>query len=350
MDFEYTTFWHWFRGGGGTEHALVPTDDVIVYAYHLAPHGLQAQRSGDRGEAAPFVRGRVQAFRVREGDALFARDRQLFEHGAYAVLDSDALLKPNPPTASPEDQRRRDAALSKKRLYVVAPTWVPERRVMMADHFTFVVNHPKPAKQTHAGAAERSSSENRDRKPLKLHFTEYLHSASTMIFRRGETKNYLPLRFHLGDYAHFQRTQLQPAFRQGALGPALHDLLTRPYGSTVVAGGARRRKQAPPRGRNRAAEAAERLEEAGSPRTFADLWRVLPLQQLVMFGVRRGAHVHFTVDALPRVPHVPGTLTPAAAFQLSIEDAGDEDRVREAATHAMADWHWEDFVLGGDDL
>ncbi len=363
MDFHYATFWRWFHGN--PEGALEPTDDIIVYSYHLDPDGLRVHHQGPQGasqpvvasrvseedQVHPFKQGRVNVFRVRDSDPLLrgpARSR--FPNGLFAVLDSDAFIEPvDAATQVQLRQRRwRDNALAKKRMFLVWPTWHAEQRVLTADHFTFVVNHQ--------GAPTAG-----DKRPLKFHVTTYPYISATEAFDRSEVKNYLPLSFTLQpDLDAFKREHLVPKLR-GPLAPAIHSVLTRPFLPFLSAptlhpgpdairqavGGAKKRTS----GRQRAMLAAQRLAAAGEAAApaFAHMWWTLPLQQVHVIGVKRADRYHFTVNVRPRVSVAPAALTPATFFHLPLEDARSEQRVRAVVAIKLAEWSWDDFVMDWHD-
>lgn len=334
----------------GAPAALKPTDDVIVHAYHLAPEGLRAQRPDDDGQLLPFLRGRKAAFRFRDDDALLAHP--LFkEHGAFVVLDVDALL-PQPSSYAPSYARTstaaeapglrklRENATHKKRMFIVFPRWHDLPGVMTGDHFTFLVNHK-------SGVLDPL-----DRKPVKFHVTMYPHE-DQLGFDQRDIKNYLPLQFPLGPLDDFRSSPLLTERLAGSdsYASAIHAVLTRPFqegaatAATVTGGGIQRRRRT---GRERAAD-WRRHQDQASPPSFADLWRTLPLQMLHLIGVRRGDVYHFTVSARPRVPHRPGTLTPAATFEVrGVAAARDPGRVEAEATRVMSEWMWEDFTAHDD--
>jgi hypothetical protein len=272
----------------------------------------------------PFKQGRVTVFRVRDSDPL------LFANGLFAVLDSDAFIEPGDSIGP-----GTPAVDAKKRVFLVWPTWHAEQRVLTADHFTFVVNHPVG--------------------PLKFHVTTYPYILATEAFDRSEVKNYLPLSFPLQpDIDAFKREHLVPKLR-GPLAPAIHAVLTRPFlGAHTpnpvpditpqAVGGAKKRTS----GRQRAMLAAQHLAAAAGHNaapSFADLWQTLPLQQVHVIGVRRADQYHFTVNVRPRVSVAPAALTPAASFQLQPEDARSEQRVRTVVATKLAEWSWDDFVM-----
>ena len=160
-----------------------------------------------------------------------------------------------------------------------------------------------------------------------------------------------------------------PALRRVAVARSLHALLWRPWaavpsagwtelGRPATAGGGRKRRGG---GQQRAEAYRDNLGGDGAVVTFADLWHVLPLRKLVVFGVRRPAFVggmpeqsaqpvwDFTVAVDDRLHHPAGSTRIAVGFTLGADaDARDGATVQAAIARALGRLTWDDFVDPGD--
>lgn len=323
--FRYAAFWRWFKDD--PEGVLMPTDDVRVSIYQ----GVNNRT----GHVEPFVKRDVACFQLNATDALHQAVAPVMSlHGIFVVLEKDAFLRPQEAAdggTAEQRQRRRDNALHAKRLYVVFPTWHERPGVLAADHLTCVVNREG------------------DRRPLKLHFTTYVIVRQAL--KRLPANGYLPLEFEMSrDAQAFARARLHhPDLQYPDMARTVHAVLCRPTTAHALRATAAAAAATAGGGGRAATDVRRSGRRLATTRrhgalTFSELWGALPLQQVRVIAVRRGAVYHVTVDAVPRVPTPPATLLPAATFTLSPAEAEREDAVRDAVARHLSGWAWDDFV------
>ncbi len=398
MDFDYVTWWAWFRqaamepgaalsatapgariavASSAVPPLLTPTDDVVGWCYTADSAAVKAAgavaHDGRSTQLLPFLTRNMRAFRVASQDVLAAPHIQsgMYPNGLYVVMEACAL---SCELDTPKARAARDRAVDQKMLFAVFPTAKQvmdgegrpsTRRVLCGDHFSLLLKR------------DRSSS-----KAMNVHATRYqdwievpsttVGGAPTLWGKRDPSDNSLPRTFRLpATPAAFRTALVRHAYlRPLRVCSSLHALLWRPRvragraghvrparaddeeaaaarsGSASVGGGAGKRNA----GRRRAQAVLDALKNAAAPTTFAQLWQVLPLRKVVVFGVRRqvGAtherpDFDFTVALDDRLHHIPNTTRFACGFTLPAAAARDELAVQAAIATAMTDFTWETF-------
>jgi hypothetical protein len=320
MEFQYVSLWDGLR----TDPMCQPCDDVRVIVFKA---DYRAMKHGGQ----PFLTPNMTALKVEDATLC---DFPLYEHGMFVVFETAAL----------EAANRKDNAFRKKQMFVVFPTYLPNEDppFVAGNHFTFCVNHDAKEHQR-----------------MQFHLTRYqagVPQADGSVLqgdepRTAHDKNNLPLRFPLAaDLDAFKRHTLHRAvLKNDHYAKPLHALFVKGTVSAPQRGGAREKKTATT-ARRRADRSVQQRGARG--RSFADLWKELPLHAMAVIGIRTAPRRYdVSVAVADRLQHGgrdAHVLRPCCRFT---SGSMDEEVIQAmvAQEAAGAGWDWETFVIPPED-